>query len=58
MAAIEPISKLRCWICGNEVSLEICKTDENGHAVHEPCYTVRMHLQAESWSAPKMPAGD
>ena len=34
-----------CWICGNRVSLERCKTDEHGQAVHEDCYTVNLALQ-------------
>ena len=34
-----------CWICGNRVSLEICKIDENGRAVHEECYLLKLALQ-------------
>jgi hypothetical protein len=37
-----------CWICGNGVDLKICVTDENGMAVHEDCYVVRMMLASES----------
>lgn len=33
-----------CWICGGAVSLELCKTDENGNAVHEACYVARVML--------------
>ncbi len=33
-----------CWICGNRVQLEKCKTDEDGRAVHEECYTIRILL--------------
>ncbi len=33
-----------CWICGGAVSLESCKTDENGHPVHEECYVARVKL--------------
>ncbi len=33
-----------CWICGRVVSLESCKTDENGNAVHEECYVARVRL--------------
>lgn len=36
----------RCWICGKELSLETCKTDESGHMVHEHCYTLRIQLEA------------
>ena len=45
--AIQPIEH-RCWICGKEVSLQTCKTDEKGHVVHEHCYTVRMQLEGAS----------
>ena len=30
-----------CWICGDDVSLEKCKIDEHGKAVHEDCYAAR-----------------
>jgi len=31
-----------CWVCGREVSLEACKVDEHGCAVHEACLFARM----------------
>jgi len=31
-----------CWICGYEVSLEECKIDEHGQAVHQECYLVAL----------------
>jgi len=34
-----------CWICGNRVSLERCKIDEHGRAVHEDCYVAKIALQ-------------
>jgi len=37
-----------CWICGNEVDLKTCNTDENGAAVHENCYLVKLALATES----------
>jgi hypothetical protein len=37
-----------CWICGQEVSLETCKIDEHGGAVHEACLFARMKMEAES----------
>ena len=37
-----------CYICGDSVPLEDCKTDENGNAVHEKCYLVRVKLMRES----------
>jgi hypothetical protein len=27
-----------CWICKKPVSLEECKIDEDGKAMHEKCY--------------------
>ncbi len=33
-----------CGICGEHVSLNNCKTDEQGQAVHEGCYVVKMKL--------------
>jgi hypothetical protein len=30
----------RCSICDKFVSLQDCKIDEDGHAVHENCYTL------------------
>lgn len=34
-----------CWICNKAVSLNVAKTDENGHIVHEDCYALRMQLE-------------
>ncbi len=39
----EPIHT--CWICGNRVSLEKCKIDEHGQAVHEDCYVAKIAFQ-------------
>lgn len=33
-----------CLICGKEVSLRDCKTDEHGRAVHEECYAQQLKL--------------
>jgi hypothetical protein len=38
----KPIASPLCFICNNPVELEISKTDENGHAVHERCYLLRL----------------
>jgi len=43
-----------CWICGKDISLEHCKTDEHGLSVHESCAAKRTLLKAarqqtESW---------
>jgi hypothetical protein len=34
-----------CSICGNAVSLENCKIDEYGQAVHENCYVAKIAPQ-------------
>jgi hypothetical protein len=31
-----------CWMCGKPVSLETCKTDQHGKAVHEQCYVAKV----------------
>jgi hypothetical protein len=35
----------RCLLCGKPVSLDTSKTDENGKAIHEECYVLRMRLR-------------
>ena len=43
---------LLCWICGEGVTLEDCKVDENGQAVHEECYMmVVLRRPAQSQNA-------
>jgi hypothetical protein len=37
-----------CWICGHDVSLETCKVDEHGSAVHEACLFARMKMESTS----------
>jgi hypothetical protein len=37
-----------CWICGNAVDLKTCKGDEQGMAVHENCYLLKVALATES----------
>ena len=37
-----------CPICQQPVSLERCKTDENGRAIHEDCYVAAACL-GRSW---------
>lgn len=44
-----------CWICGNVVDLETCKSDEQGMAVHEDCYITRITLAHESVKLSKLP---
>lgn len=43
-----------CWICGKDVALEHCMTDEHGLSVHQSCHERRMLLklasqQSEQW---------
>jgi hypothetical protein len=54
-----PSSKYCCWICGKSVSLESCKADEWGNAVHEECQVVRIALrrQQRPESLPKKVSG-
>ena len=35
-----PRNVLRCTLCGQPVAVETAKTDANGQAVHEECYTI------------------
>jgi len=37
-----------CWICGKDVALEHCITDEHGLSVHKSCHDKRMLLKAAS----------
>ena len=34
------LSSVACWLCGKSVSLENCKTEERGRAVHEERYVT------------------
>ncbi len=36
---------IRCSLCHMPVPLESSKTDENGKAVHEECYLLRLRLE-------------
>ncbi|MGA8619791.1 MAG: hypothetical protein WB660_14895 [Candidatus Sulfotelmatobacter sp.] len=35
----------RCALCDKPVPLDTSKTDENGEAVHEECYVLKMRLK-------------
>jgi hypothetical protein len=35
-----------CWICGKDVALDHCTTDEHGLAVHTSCDEKRIVLKA------------
>jgi hypothetical protein len=34
-----------CWMCGKAVSLEACKVDEHGRAVHDDCYALMLRFR-------------
>lgn len=36
-----------CPICNRHVVLEAAKTDELGHAMHEECYLLKLHLKQD-----------
>lgn len=38
----------RCYLCDKPVPLEASKTDENGKAVHEECYLLKIRLREAS----------
>jgi hypothetical protein len=42
-----------CWICGTNVSLEECKVDEHGLAVHENCYLVVLAIVNAQQPSPR-----
>jgi hypothetical protein len=37
-----------CWVCGKDVSLEKCITDEHGLTVHEQCLVKRKKPNSDS----------
>lgn len=39
---------LLCRICGRPVAVETSKTDEDGRAIHEDCYVVKVKLDQAS----------
>lgn len=41
-------SPLLCRICGKSVAVESCKTDDDGKAVHEGCYVLKLKLEQAS----------
>jgi len=45
------IHELLCAICFQPIDLKKSKTDEDGHAVHEDCYALKM----ASLNQPKKP---
>lgn len=46
-----------CSICGKEVSLHDCKTDEQGRAVHEACYAEKIMMMQGISSRPSTNGG-
>ena len=47
LVADEP-ALARCYLCDKPVPLEASKTDENGKAVHEECYWLKIRLREAS----------
>jgi hypothetical protein len=41
---------LRCRICSQPVPVETAKTDDNGQAIHEVCYTNSLTRKTGSWT--------
>lgn len=37
-----------CRICGKPVAVETSKTDEDGKAIHEDCYVLKVRLEQGS----------
>jgi len=48
--------EINCIICNKPVTLETSKTDANGKAVHEECYTLREALKQATRLPPQPPA--
>ena len=44
MASAAPV----CSICSKPVSLEDCKVDERGNAVHGTCYAAKLNSASEA----------
>lgn len=44
-----------CAICNAAVSLETAKTDEDGAAIHEACYVLRMKSSERPLPNPMQP---
>ncbi len=47
MTAVNDVPPVLCWICGHPASLETCKIDEYGLAVHEQCQALKLSLHNE-----------
>lgn len=45
---LQHLSELLCPICDHPVRLELAKTDENGRAIHEQCYVLKLRLKRAS----------
>jgi hypothetical protein len=39
-----------CWICGRQVELKTCTTDEDGSPVHEACHLALITDKQQSLS--------
>ena len=53
IALFTPTVRLpNCSICNEPVELETSKTDENGKAIHEECYVVKVDEKKVTLSKP------
>jgi hypothetical protein len=50
-AAAAAARLVKCTICGHPIALEIAKVDEDGDAVHEGCYVVKLRARPKPKSA-------
>jgi len=39
---------VKCTICRHPIALEIAKVDEDGNAVHEGCYVMKLRAKSRS----------
>ena len=46
MLSTAETNKKFCWICGKDVDLEQCTTDEHGLSVHKTCQDRHMAVKA------------
>ena len=42
-----------CFVCNQPVRLDHAKTDEDGNAIHEDCYLIKLRRKAGSQSSPR-----
>ncbi|MFZ1137697.1 MAG: hypothetical protein ABR881_13215 [Candidatus Sulfotelmatobacter sp.] len=52
--ALSPFRAPICSICHNPVTLNDAKTDEDGNAIHEDCYLIKLGMTKPVVSRPKV----